>query len=270
MPGIVVIIILAVVQGITEFLPISSSGHLALLGQFFGIQEIFDLAVYLHLGTLLSIITVFYRPIGRMIRGVLKGRIVIDRRVKITDRYLRVFLLLILGSIPAALAGFLLKNTVEQSFGSPAVIGAGLLITGIVLLATKFARNRELPNRWRRALVIGVFQALAIFPGISRSGMTISAGLFQGMDPAEVFEFSFLLAIPAMLGANLTEFKNITASIDFASIVVGVTVSYAVGVGALLGLKKLLIRKSFYLFSIYCLLAGMLVLLGASRGLGGR
>ena len=270
MPGIVVVIILAIVQGITEFLPISSSGHLALLGQFFGIQEIFDLAVYLHLGTLLSVITVFYRPIAKMIRGVLKGRIIIDRRVKITDKYLRVFLLVVLGSIPAAVAGLLLKDAVETSFGSAAVIGAGLIVTGVILLATRFAHNRELPNNWRRALVTGIFQALAIFPGISRSGMTISAGLFQGMDPVEVFEFSFLLAIPAMLGANLMEFKNITASVDFASMLVGVLVSYAVGVGALFGLKKLLIRKSFYLFSIYCLLVGLLVLLSTATGLAGR
>ncbi|MEO0226397.1 MAG: undecaprenyl-diphosphate phosphatase [candidate division WOR-3 bacterium] len=259
-------IILAVVQGLSEFLPISSSGHLALLGHIFRIREIFDLAIFLHFGTLLAVIVLFRREVYFILRGIVRGRIIIDKHSKITDKYLRLFLLILLGSIPAGLAGFFLKDKVEEAFSSMTALGIFWIITAFIFFITKFTRNYAKPINWWRSLIIGLFQALAIFPGLSRSGLTIAGALYLGLDPADVFEFSFLLAIPAMIGANIYDLKNLTVTSDIGSILIGIIISFIIGLIALILLKRLLIKKIFYLFSIYCLFLGIITLLIFNNG----
>ncbi len=261
MPRLIEIIILAIVQGLTEFLPISSSGHLAVLANIFKLEDIFELTVYMHFGTLLAILAVFRQQLAYIFRGFIKGRIIITRRIKITDKYLRLFFLIIIGSIPAALVAFFFKDVIETSFSSTRMVGLFLILTAVILFLTKLASNRGTPVNWWRAIVVGLFQALALFPGVSRSGTTISAGLFLGSEPANAFEFSFLLAIPAMIGANIIEFKKLATTPDFLAVSVGVLVSFVTGLFALSVLKKILIRKSFYLFSIYCVILGIVILL---------
>lgn len=185
---------------------------------------------------------------------------VIDKRVKITDKYLRLFFLIVFGSIPAGIAGYFLKGMVEKSFSSIGAVGIFLLLTGVVLLLTRLAQNRSVEVNWWRSFVIGIFQAVAIFPGLSRSGLTISGGLFAGLDPVDAFDFSFLLSLPVMIGANIVEFKKLSSSPDLLLILVGVIISFVIGMLALVVLRKTLIRKSFYLFSIYCFVLGILIL----------
>jgi undecaprenyl-diphosphatase len=194
------ILFLAVVQGITEFLPISSSGHLVILSSLFDqvgvqIEEKLTVGIILHMGTLLAILC-FYR---HRIIALLKE----DRRV---------VGLILVGSIPAAAVGFTLKKYATGVLESPLVAGCMLLMTGFLLIwGARYQEGktecRELS--YRRAFYIGLFQAFAILPGISRSGSTISAGLAAGLKRSEAATFSFLLAIPAIGGAGLLEIKDL-------------------------------------------------------------
>jgi len=238
--------ILAFVQGLTEFLPVSSSGHLVLAGSLLGLPEgdlSFDILV--HLGTLIAVLAVYARDIRELMSGVLKGK----------REDLRLAGLLVLGSIPAGAVGFLLSDRIESLFGNPAIVSGMLLVTGCVLFATKFSgkghRNEPGPGS---ALLIGAAQALAILPGISRSGLTISAGLATGVVRERAARFSFLLSVPAILGAALLD---LTASSDGGSIsmsaaVVGLAVAAVTGYIALRLLIRFLVSGRFHLFCWYC------------------
>lgn len=243
-------VVLAAIQGLTEFLPVSSSGHLALVSLFLGVQEQVAIAVILHFGTMLATIVYFRRVLADLIRGVARG----DRGA------IRLVLLLVVASIPAGVFGILFQNLIEDSFSDPWLVGLLLGVTGLVLLLTLLARSKEKELGYVPALVIGVGQMLAVFPGLSRSGMTIAAGRYCGVAPVKAFEFSMLLSLPAILGANVLELRTVTAAIPAAEAVVGLAVSFSIGLGALWLLRRL-VERHFHLFGIYCLLVSLFMVL---------
>ena len=222
------VVILAIAQGITEFLPVSSSGHLVVLAAIFerlGIEmdEKLTVNIVLHLGTLLAIL-VFYR------------RRIIDMLSK--DR--RVIGLLAVGTLPAVVVGIPLKKYCEELLVDPLLAGPMFLVTAGMLLWTKNNRGGELECRdlpYWRAVVIGIFQAFAILPGISRSGSTIVAGLGCGLKREEAATFSFLLAIPVIGGAGLLDMKDLLSSsnhsVSLLVLAVGAAISFVVGLAAL-------------------------------------
>lgn len=251
-------IILGIVQGITEFLPISSDGHLvivtALLERWLGVasqQDKSDLHfdVVLHIGTLGSIVVVYWRELWALrLNWRLCG-------------------LIVLATIPAGVAGLTLKSVVKEAFDSPLIAGIGLLITAaILLIGQKFAREgRSLDAMTHRdALAIGFLQALAIAPGVSRSGTTISAGLMTGLRRDTAATFSFLIAVPVIAGAVLVTLKDVFAGEESAGrfdvLCVGTAVSFVVGWAALRGLLAVLARGKFHWFAYYCIVVGTAVI----------
>lgn len=244
-------IVLALVQGITEFLPVSSSGHLVLFQNLLGITKppvLFD--VLLHLGTLGAIVIFLRKEIWELIKN--------------WKNNLNVWKLLIIGSIPAAIFGFWVNNIIEEIFSSIRLVGLMWLVMGTMLLLTKKMEksNSEegLENiNNKDALIIGLFQAFALFPGISRSGSTIIGGLWRKLSAKTAFTFSFLLAIPAILGAvGLQLVKNGTDGMTLASGILPMIAAGLVGYFSLKLLQKTLISQKFYLFGFYCLAIGLL------------
>jgi undecaprenyl-diphosphatase len=242
--------LLGLVQGLTEFLPVSSSGHLVLAGALLRVPEgslSFD--IILHLGTLTAVLAVYSRDIAELLSGVFARR----------KKDLTLAGLLILGSIPAGIAGFLLADRIESLFNSPPVVSAMLLFTGCILFATRFARagQRQDPTPLG-SFVVGLFQAIALVPGISRSGMTISAGLYAGVRRESAARFSFLLSVPAILGAALLDLTGSAGigSLDFPVAVVGFIVSAITGYFALRLLIRFLAAGRFHFFGWYCWVVG--------------
>jgi len=253
--------ILGAVQGLTEFLPISSSGHLVLA------QRLLDLdppgvllEALLHLGTLAAVILVFRRDLWEMAKSLTpKGTI--DGRKEIG--------LILAGTIPIVVLGLLLRGQMESVFASLTIVGAGLLLTGLLLALTGIVRYRVERNRARfvDALIIGLAQAVALFPGVSRSGVTISAGRFVGMTPRGAARFSFLLAVPALFGAGLLSLWDAvsvgTEGAPWLGLFVGTLTAFVVGFGAVKLLLALVSRGRFWVFSIYCVIVGVVVLVVA-------
>lgn len=237
-------------QGFTEFLPISSSGHLALVEGLFKIEEPVALAAFMHFGTLISIIIYFRKEILSIVRGIFKGE-------RLSANYI---VNVIIGSIPIIIFAFLFRTVIENSFGDPRLIAVFLGLTGIVLVITVLFRRGNQPMTRLKALIIGVGQMLAVFPGISRSGITISSGLLMKVEPRSAFQFSFLLSLPAVLGANLLELLSLKQSIDAISVLAGMLFSVLSGLAALFILRRMVVRY-FHLFGIYCLIISIILLL---------
>jgi undecaprenyl-diphosphatase len=248
-------IILGIIQGIAEFLPISSSGHLviadAILNQYSSSSlpsEGATLEIALHFGTLLSILVVYRQDL----RSVLKD--------------FRLLLLIVVATIPVGLVGILLKDYVDAVFSKPILAGVALIVTGCLLVATRVLQHRIRSTDQLTvvsAAVIGLFQAIAIIPGISRSGSTIAAGLLCGMQREQAARFSFLIAIPAIGGASLVKMKDFftgeetLAASALAPVAVGTLVAFVVGVVALGWLIRLVVANRLHWFAIYCILAGL-------------
>jgi undecaprenyl-diphosphatase len=243
-------ILLGIIQGLTEFLPVSSSGHLVLSQALLGIKMpgvTFELVV--HLGTLLSVLVYFRKRIGRLLRSLFDASLKQERKVV---GYL------ILGTIPAGLAGVLFNDFFERAFGSPVMTSVMLLVTGAILLITRFVGSVQQPVGIRSSLAMGVGQALAIMPGISRSGSTIAAGLLWGVKPSEAAEFSFLLAIPAIGGAvvlKTDEFLRLDPGL-FGQYCTGMAVSFLFGIIAVYTVLEVIRRGKFEYFAYYCFAAG--------------
>lgn len=245
-----VLAILALIQGLTEFLPISSSGHLVLAQSAMGFDEpALALDVALHVGTLLAICLVYRRDVWGLVQGLTAG----DWREP---------LLLLIASVPAAVIGLVFRGALEATFHSTRFAAAGLLVTAVILLGGEWARRRrvspsapEEPIRWWQALVIGAAQALAIWPGISRSGSTIAAGVLCGLSPERAARFSFLMAIPIILGAaalQLPETTDDPHGLSLGSMVWAALFAGFVGWGALRVLLAFLGRGAFVWFAAYC------------------
>jgi len=248
---------LALVQGITEFLPISSSGHLVLFQKLFRITKapvLFD--VLLHLGTLGAILVFFRQEIISLAKDWGKGK--------------KVWLLVIIGSIPTAILGFFLNSKIEEIFSSLILAGIMWIVFGLLLLLTRVieagSKSLEKKNfRVMDALVIGFFQAVALFPGISRSGATIIGGKIRRFTPEAAFLFSFLLAIPAILGATIFKLKDESGAINPVYGVIAIVVAGVVGYISLGLLQRTLKSNKFCSFGFYCLAVGFLALLLGSR-----
>lgn len=202
MPDLLEVIILGVVQGVTEFLPVSSSGHLLLGQYFFGMSEedfglTFD--VVLHLGTLLAVVSYFWRDVLGMVRAFFRSL----PRPDFEDPEQRMAYLLILATVPAASIGFVFRDFFEAGIRSPWVVVAGLTVFGILFIASeKLGEKRKTAEKmsFRDSLWIGAGQAISLLPGVSRSGATITFGLFAGLDRREAARFSFLMSIPITAG----------------------------------------------------------------------
>lgn len=239
-------IILGLVQGITEFLPISSSGHLALFQMMLGFDEPPILFVVLvHLATLLAVIIYFRK-----------------RLLALTPRHI---LLIIVATIPAVFAGLIIEPYLETLFDSLLIVGLGLLTTAGMLWSAHKCINgkgnlKSLPVS--KAFIVGIFQALAIIPGISRSGSTVSAGLSLDLQKSDAFYFSFLIAIPAILGAAILELKDITSVNQLVTLpnTVGFLTAMASGIASLKLLDVMLTKAKLHYFAIYCLVMSVVII----------
>ncbi len=274
MPLLVKAVILGLIQGLGEFIPISSSGHLVLVQILFGLvgsEVAFDVA--LHLGTL-AVVFIFYRKTLTVLfleLRFLPGVLVCPVRLKTlyqTRPDFRFGLLLIIGTLPVTLIGLFFKDILEKSFDSTGGVGAALVITGIVLrLAGRRGRNGREAEYMTigDAFLIGLAQSVAIVPGFSRSGFTICAGLFLGLSRLTAARFSFLLSIPAIFGAVILESKGrLESSFTALQFVVGVVVAAVSGYLALALLIKFLKKDDFSVFSWWCWAVGLLTMASAA------
>ncbi len=251
--NIIEAILLGVLQGITEFLPISSSGHLVIGQRLLGISTpglTFEIAV--HLGSLLSIVFVFWKDLIGILTSL---------RDYSTQKLI---LAIIVGTLPAVLVGLYLMDAVEAAFTSLTVVGIALLITGTALIFSRWSKTITNTVSPFSGLLIGVAQALAITPGISRSGATITTALFLGVDRSTAARFSFLLAIPAIIGAGLLQildlFQNGNQALWNGAVWIGFISSFLTGIVALKILLSTLKSGKFHWFGVYCLLVGLLTL----------
>lgn len=214
----------------------------------------------LHLGTLLAVVVYFRSDIWKIARGVwaiLKG-------TEENREGAKFFLWIILASIPTGLMGILFKDWFESFFSKPKLVGGMLLITGLVLWITRFAKKEGKPLEqmgWFDAILIGIAQGAAIIPGISRSGATISTGLFCGLDRELSGKFSFLLSIPAILGATLLEFRKIDMDSGLGTVLIGTAVAFGVGILALTLLIKIIKMGKMFNISYYCGGMGILMII---------
>ena len=260
---------LGFLQGATEFLPISSSGHLVLVPWWFGWDApplVFDVTV--HMGTLVAVLMYFWRDWLALFRAGLGA---LRSRSFFQDPDARLLLLIGVGTVPAALAGALLESVFECAFASPAVVSLFLLVTAGVLVWSERVYKADRPLReltLRDALAVGLAQAFAIFPGISRSGSTMAMGIARGLSRPNAARFSFLLATPIILGAGAKQTLDVlrgaetVARADIAPLVAGFLAAAGTGFVCIWFLMRLLQRWRLYVFAAYCAALGTLSLLG--------
>lgn len=266
-------LVLGALQGLTEFLPVSSSGHLVLGQKLFGIEEpSLSFNIALHFGTLLAIFIIFFKDIKMMFSSFFRFLTVLNNKEKRSDLWqndigIKLILLVLIGSVPTAVIGLLIKKYGMFLFSSTVSVGIMLIITGSLLWFSKKFSNTNIDiERFshKKALLIGIIQGLAVIPGISRSGSTVASGLFLGIERQLAARFSFLLSIPAILGATLLELKDVfkeeALSFDLAT-VFGTIVAFLVGLIALKWLIQIVNKGKFYLFAPYCWFLGLIALL---------
>ncbi|UCG36044.1 MAG: undecaprenyl-diphosphate phosphatase [Candidatus Bathyarchaeota archaeon] len=245
-------LLLGVLQGVTEWLPVSSSGHLALAKEFLDWQPPLVFYILLHLGTLIVTLAFFRRDVVMISKALLRG----DFR----SREGRVGIFILLGSIPTAIIGLFFRELFESFFDNTIVIGLALLITGVLLFVSKRIEGKRSLNVLDTA-ILGAAQGFAIIPGISRSGVTISAGLLRRLERESVFKFSFLLSIPSILGALVVESDDLGLLVtngDLPSAALGLLASVIVGYLSLKALRIVVLKRKFHLFAFYCWIAGTL------------
>lgn len=259
-------LILGLIQGLAEFLPISSSGHLAIMQDIFGISgdNALLFTVMLHAGTLIAVafayrkdISALIMELGRLIRDIFTGKGLMAK----SNETRQLGLMIIIGSIPAAIVGILFEEAVGKLFSSIISVGICLMITGTILfVAEKVNSGRlDIPEAgFLNALVVGLFQAVALAPGISRSGATIVGGLFQGFKRELAVRFAFLLSIPAVLGAVILEIPDAVDAVKadpsgslIGPSVLGIAVAAVSGFLAIKLMIKVVTRGKLYFFSIY-------------------
>lgn len=253
MVSLIEALLLGVVQGLTEWIPISSSGHLVLIQELMQIEVPLFFDIILHLGTFTVILIYFRQDIFQILKAIFK--------LDFKSNYGRLGLLLILGNIPIVLTGLFFYNIIASFFKNPMLVGFALLATGSLLYISKYGNPNKKMNA-SESFIVGLAQAIAIIPGISRSGFTISVGLLRGISQQEIFRFSFLLAAPAILGATLFEYANLSfIEIETSAIIVGFSVSLVVGYFSLKLLSRLVETGRFHLFAYYCWIIGFIILL---------
>ena len=270
--------VLGLVQGLTEFLPVSSSAHLVLVQHLLGFKEpmvFFD--VVLHLGTLVGLFIYFGDDIAHLIRDSLYGISYLLYRkpmAKIAEiaPHSRWALGILVASLPTGFIGIFFKDWLESLFGSLPAVGAALLVTSVILWLTRYFQKNERgmeESKYADFFFIGFLQGVAIIPGVSRSGSTIAASLFRGFKREEAFRFSFLLSIPAILGAGLVELKEGLSAghQDWLSLGVGFLTSAFFGYLSIFLLSRLVRQGKLHRFAFYTLPLGILILF-LSRWLG--
>ena len=253
-------ILLGIVQGITEFLPVSSSGHLQIAKELLGVEleENLSFDVTLHAATVLSTIVVFWHEIVRLMRGLF------SRRFNEEQAYV---LKLLLSMLPIGIVGFLFKEQLNALLGSPAIlaiVGAMLLLTAALLTFAYYAKPRQKETiSYRDALIIGLAQACAAMPGLSRSGSTIATGLLLGNKKAAVAQFSFLMVLAPILGETLLQATSgdLTAGIAAGPLIAGFLASFITGCLACKFMINIVKRGKLNWFAIYCTLVGGLAII---------
>ncbi len=251
-------IILGLIQGLTEFLPVSSSGHLEIAKSLFGVDPdaSFYFTVAVHGATVLSTIFVFWQEILVLIKGSLKFEMNEESSYVIK---------IIISMIPVGIAGILLKDPIESLFdGNLVFVGSMLLVTAILLASAHFMKKRERSIGYLDALIIGLAQAIAVIPGISRSGSTIATGLMIGNKKEEIARFSFLMVLAPVIGANLLEIFS--GDLDMTStgwgiIIAGFVSAFVAGYFACKWMISLVRKSKLIWFSLYCIAAGLLSIL---------
>ncbi|RKY88185.1 undecaprenyl-diphosphatase [candidate division KSB1 bacterium] len=261
-------LISGLIQGLTEFLPVSSSGHLAIFEALVGgnnnslINEVF-----LHFATLIALLVVFWKDFLNIIVSVFDIKIL--KRDYLKNKFqkeynFRLAVAIIVGSIPAGISGFFIEDIVVKAFNKPELVSIFLIFTGIVLYLTKISGEKNINLGIKESFIVGICQALAVFPGISRSGLTISGGLFLGLPRETAVKFSFFLSVPVILGVTFKEVLNLfyqgISSIEVLNLSGGFVIAFISGYWAIKVLMKMTIDGKFHLFSIYCFIVGLISL----------
>ena len=247
-------ILLGIIQALTEFLPISSSGHLVIAKYFFNIvSNDLIIEIILHLGTLLSIIIYFFNDIKELLKKIILK--------KDLDSILYCFYLII-ATIPAGLMGIFFKSKITTYYYNIQTVSFAIIFTGIILFFTKLTNKRN-HITWIIALSIGIVQVIALIPGVSRSGITIAMGMYLGLKNSEAVKFSFLLGIPIMLGAGIIEIYSLNNfSLTYIGpLIVGFITALLIGLITINILYNLIKKHKFWMFSIYCWILGIILIL---------
>jgi len=238
-------IILSLVQGITEWFPISSSGHLAIAQELIGVQD-FGFTVYLHFASVLGVVILFWKDIINLV----------------AKKEYKYMLKLAIAIIPAAIAGIWLLEHVINAFSSLIFIGIFFIIFGVFTYSTKYAKVIKKKPSFSDSIFIGISQIFSLFPGVSRSGMTMGSGLILGLKKEEAIKFSFLLAIPIIFGASLIEAKEIAlSSMPIITFLTAFTITLLTSLLTISFLIKIIKSNKFYLFGIYNLILGFIVVI---------
>lgn len=250
-------IFFGILQGLTEFLPISSSGHLVILQRILGISRP-PVAFYTltHLGTLVALLVFFYRDIKKILGDMIKKK----------KEGVNLFFSLVIGTIPIVIFGFFLRGKIEIIFSSLLLVGVSFLFTALILFTTIFVENQNKNEKnikqinFLDAVVIGIFQAFSIFPGASRSGLTVSSAIFQKIKKEDAFRFSFFLGIIAIFGANLLQVPEILNFMgkEVISGTLGFLFSAIIGFSTLKWFQKIVIKGKLHYFGIYCAILGLI------------
>lgn len=264
-------IILGLIQGLTEFLPVSSSGHLALAQKLMGGQPPdIHMEIFLHFGTLLALVAVYYRKLGTLLAS--SARAVVGKRRPGDSANLLFVGYLAIGTVPALFLGYFFHELIEDVFDRVYTISILFLVTGMILFFTRFPKERRQRISVVDSVVVGFAQALALLPGISRSGLTISAGIFRGINKSEAADFAFLLAVPVILIISVYDFFRVSvAGLESLShYLVGMVCALIVGYGAVRLLLTLVRKGRLFYFSFYCWFIGVAsLIIWAIRWKGG-
>ena len=258
---------LGLIQGLTEFLPVSSSGHLALAKAVLGLdtdgEEFTALVVFVHLGTAFSVLTVYRQEVGAMVYHFFvnlkrpAGWIPEYRR----NKHFRKGILILATLIPTGIAFIFVKDLVEAAFDEPKWVGVMLIVTSVLLLLTLIRKHPHGHMTMGRALLVGIAQSFAMLPGISRSGSTIAASLYMNVEREEAANFSFLMAIPVILAGALIEAKDLLdkgiSSDKWLAILLATVIAYFSGLAAIHLVLHFVRRGQLQYFSVYCLVAGI-------------
>lgn len=266
-------IILGIIQGLTEFLPVSSSGHLVLGEALLGVVKSDEIGVafevFVHFGTLLAVVTIYWQDIVRMVKAFFSVFSV--NRTSLEHKYhheadFKWMVLIILGSFPAGLIGFALEDLIENAFSSPLLVCVMLLVTATILILSRFFNREDQHLNSSKALLVGFAQAFAIIPGISRSGSTITTALLLRMDRESAARFSFLLSIPVIAGATVLKVNDLLVSPPETSMVInlvaGTFFSYVSGVVAIKFLLAVIRKGRLDRFAVYCYAIGIIGIIG--------
>lgn len=266
-------IIIGIVQGLTEFLPVSSSAHLVFIQKLLGVESSLAFDTFLHLGTLIAVLWFFRYDIYKMLRSwwlsiqdILRGRF---KEGFYEDPYKRLAWYVILATIPVGIVGVLFEDSVDALFSGALYVPAFFLfVTGTILYLSQRMTSGKINYDTitkKEALFMGLGQACAILPGLSRSGTTIAAGLTIGLDKEFAAKFSFILSIPAILGAFVLQLKDIGSAMDanFLPVILGFAASIIAGYMAIKWMLDLIQNKSLDIFAYYCWLMGIIVFMGS-------